>query len=151
MHSQIATVCISGTLEQKLRACAAAGFDGIELFEADLVASPLEPEDVRAMAGDLGLSLDLYQPFRDFEGVDDDRPEENLRRARAKFTVMERLGIDLLLVCSNAGMATTGDDEVAVAKTSGGGWRCALGAHRLRGTGLGKARQHLRARLAARP
>ena len=29
----IATVCLSGTLEDKLAAAAAAGFDGVEIFE----------------------------------------------------------------------------------------------------------------------
>ena len=39
----IATVSLSGTLEEKLRAAAAAGFDGVEIFENDLIASPLSP------------------------------------------------------------------------------------------------------------
>ena len=37
MRRSIATVCLSGTLDEKLAAAARAGFDGIELFEADLV------------------------------------------------------------------------------------------------------------------
>ncbi len=41
MRRSIATVCLSGTLEEKLAAAAAAGFDGVELFENDLIASPL--------------------------------------------------------------------------------------------------------------
>ena len=43
MRRSIATVCLSGTLEEKLAAAAAAGFDGVELFEPDLIASPLAP------------------------------------------------------------------------------------------------------------
>jgi 4-hydroxyphenylpyruvate dioxygenase len=39
----IATVCLSGTLEDKLAAASAAGFDGIEIFEPDLIASPWAP------------------------------------------------------------------------------------------------------------
>jgi len=31
----IATVCLSGTLAEKLEAAAAAGFDGVEIFEAE--------------------------------------------------------------------------------------------------------------------
>ena len=45
----------------------------------------------------------LYQPFRDFEGVDDQQLADNLRRAEAKFALMQRLGIDTILVCSNVG------------------------------------------------
>ena len=69
MRTGIATVCLSGTLREKMQACAIAGFDGIEIFEQDLVTSPLSPEEVRKMAADLGLTLDLYQPFRDFDSV----------------------------------------------------------------------------------
>ncbi|GAA4779720.1 sugar phosphate isomerase/epimerase and 4-hydroxyphenylpyruvate domain-containing protein [Microbacterium gilvum] len=112
MRTSIATVCLSGTLEEKMHACAAAGFDGIEIFEQDLVVSPLSPEEVRALAARLGLSLDLYQPFRDADGVTEDVFEENLRRAEAKFRLMNRLGIDTMLVCSNVATITIHDDDV---------------------------------------
>src|SRR3954451_20123914 len=94
----IATVCLSGALEEKLEAAAGAGFDAIELFENDLIGSHLHPADVRERCAQLGLEIALYQPFRDFEGV----PQSDLRRAEAKFAVMEELGAALLLVCSNA-------------------------------------------------
>ena len=70
MRTSIATVCLSGTLTQKMQSCADAGFDGIEVFEPDLVAAPQSPEEIRALADRLGLTLDLFQPFRDAEGVD---------------------------------------------------------------------------------
>lgn len=113
MRTSIATVCLSGTLEEKLHAAARAGFDGVEIFEQDLIVSPLSPESVRSLSADLGISLDLYQPFRDFEGVDDSQFEINLRRARAKFELMERLGIQTMLLCSNAATATNSSDEQA--------------------------------------
>lgn len=116
MRTCIATVCLSGGLEEKLHAAAAAGFDGVELFEADLVASPLSPAEVRALAERLGLALDLYQPFRDFEGVTEDLLADNLRRAEAKFSLMSELGIDTMLVCSNVGSATREDEQVAAAQ-----------------------------------
>jgi 4-hydroxyphenylpyruvate dioxygenase len=110
MRTGIATVCLSGTLKEKMQACAIAGFDGIEIFEQDLVTSPLSPEDVRKMAADLGLTLDLYQPFRDFDSVTEDLLSANLRRAGAKFRLMSRLGMDTILVCSNVATATIDDD-----------------------------------------
>jgi 4-hydroxyphenylpyruvate dioxygenase len=110
MRTGIATVCLSGTLKEKMQACAIAGFDGIEIFEQDLVTSTLGPEDVRKMAADLGLGLDLYQPFRDFDGVTPDLLKANLRRAEAKFGLMSRLGMDTILVCSNVATATIDDD-----------------------------------------
>jgi len=113
MRTSIATVCISGTLEDKMLACARAGFDGIEIFEQDLLVSPLSPEEIRARADRLGLTLDLYQPFRDFEGVEEAALLENLRRAEAKFRLMNRLGIDTMLLCSNVGTATIDDDGLA--------------------------------------
>ena len=109
MRRSIATVCLSGTLEEKLEAAAAAGFDGVELFENDLIASPLPPGEVRRRADALGLSIDLYQPFRDFEAM----PELDLRRAEAKFELMEALGAPTMLVCSNVSPQAIDDDELA--------------------------------------
>ena len=116
LRTSIATVCLSGTLEEKMQACARAGFDGIEIFEQDLLVSPLSPQEIRDMAASLGLSLDLYQPFRDFEGVSEEQLEDNLYRAEAKFRLMTSLGMDLMLLCSNVGTATIDDDEVAASQ-----------------------------------
>jgi 4-hydroxyphenylpyruvate dioxygenase len=113
MRTGIATVCLSGGLDEKLAAAARAGFDGVELFEPDLIASPRSPDDVRLRAAELGLSIDLYQPFRDFEAVDPDRLARNLRRAEAKFDVMERLGATTMLVCSNVSPDAIDDDDLA--------------------------------------
>jgi 4-hydroxyphenylpyruvate dioxygenase len=113
MRTSIATVCLSGSLTEKLRACAAAGFDGVEIFEPDLVAAEESPEEIRALTGRLGLTIDLYQPFRDAEGVTDDVMADNLRRAEAKFALMNRLGAELMLVCSNVATATIDSDEVS--------------------------------------
>jgi len=118
MRTGIATVCLSGTLREKMQACAAAGFDGIEIFEQDLVTSSLSPEEVRSMAADLGLSLDLYQPFRDFDSVPEELLAANLRRAEAKFRLMSRLGMDTILVCSNVATASIDDDELRAAQLS---------------------------------
>ena len=112
MRTGIATVCLAGTLREKMQACATAGFDGIEIFEQDLITSPLSPEEVRKMAADLGLTLDLYQPFRDFDSVPEDLLAANLRRADAKFRLMSRLGMDTILVCSNVATASIDDDAL---------------------------------------
>jgi 4-hydroxyphenylpyruvate dioxygenase len=114
MRTSIATVCLSGTLEEKLRAAAAAGFDGVEIFEQDLTVSPDSPESIAARAAELGLSLDLFQPFRDFEGVSEEQFSANLKRAEAKFRLMGRLGMSTILLCSNVATATIDDDDVVV-------------------------------------
>jgi 4-hydroxyphenylpyruvate dioxygenase len=111
LKTAVATVCLSGTLEDKLVAAAAAGFDGVEIFEPDFIASPWPAAELRARCADLGLSIDLYQPFRDFDADDPAVLEANLRRAERKFDVMERLGTDLILVCSSVSPHALDDDD----------------------------------------
>jgi 4-hydroxyphenylpyruvate dioxygenase len=116
VRTAIATVSLSGALDEKLRAAAGAGFDAVEIFEPDLIGSPLSPGEVRGLAAELGLEIAMYQPFRDFEGVADDALQANLRRARHKFAVMAELGTDLLLVCSTVAPGTSGDPALAAAQ-----------------------------------
>lgn len=116
VRKAIATVSVSGTLEEKLAAIAAAGFDGVEIFENDLVNSFLSPQQVRHLATDLGLRVELYQPLRDVEAVPADLFARNLRRAERKFDVMEQLGADLLLVCSNVSPVSVDDDALAASQ-----------------------------------
>jgi 4-hydroxyphenylpyruvate dioxygenase len=113
MRKSIATVSLSGTLPEKLAAAAQAGFDGVEIFENDLIHCPLAPEAVARQAADLGLSIDLYQPLRDVEAVPQDLLKRNLRRAERKFELMRRLGATLLLVCSNVSADAADDDALA--------------------------------------
>jgi 4-hydroxyphenylpyruvate dioxygenase len=112
----IATVCLSGTLEDKLTAAAAAGFDGVEIFENDLIASRRSPSEIRRLCADLGLTIDLYQPFRDFEAVPPDVLQSNLRRARRKFDLMAELGVDTVLVCSSVSPDAVDDDDLAASQ-----------------------------------
>lgn len=118
MRTSIATVSLSGSLTEKLTAAARAGFDGVEIFENDLLASPLTPEEIRARTADLGLSIDLYQPMRDIEAVPQDEFARNLRRARHKFELMRRLGADTVLVCSSVSPLAVDDDALAAAQLS---------------------------------
>ena len=67
----IATVALSGTLPDKLEAAAAVGFDGVEIMESDLLTFDGSPSDVRRICDELGLAIELYQPFRDFEAMPD--------------------------------------------------------------------------------
>lgn len=60
---------------------------------------------------DLGLTIDLYQPFRDFDSVDPQRLAATMRRAEQKFAVMEALGTDLILVCSSVSPDAVDDDD----------------------------------------
>ena len=63
MKTSIATVSLSGNLTEKLTAIAAAGFDGIEIFEQDFIASDFSPAEVGRMAGAAArLALDPAVP-----------------------------------------------------------------------------------------
>jgi 4-hydroxyphenylpyruvate dioxygenase len=116
VRKSIATVCLSGTLGNKLEAIAAARFDAVEMFENDLIYCNDSPRAIAAMAADLGLGIDLYQPFRDFEGVPDALFRRNLDRAERKFDTMAALGAPMLLLCSNVATAANADRPRAVAQ-----------------------------------
>jgi sugar phosphate isomerase/epimerase len=51
----IATVALSGSLDEKLRAIAGAGFDAVEIFENDLLTFNGSPRDVGQLCCDLVL------------------------------------------------------------------------------------------------
>ncbi|UUQ66828.1 bifunctional sugar phosphate isomerase/epimerase/4-hydroxyphenylpyruvate dioxygenase family protein [Pseudomonas fuscovaginae UPB0736] len=114
MQRSIATVSLSGTLPEKLDAIGAAGFDGVEIFENDLLYYDGSPREIRQRCADLGIAITLFQPFRDFEGCRRDRLARNLERAERKFDLMQELGTDLVLVCSNASADSLGDQQILV-------------------------------------
>ena len=115
MRTSIATVSISGDLREKLEAIAAAGFDGVEIFESDLLTYGATPAEVGRMARDLGLEITLFQPFRDFEGLPEPMRSRAFERARRKFELMGELGTDLMLVCSSVSPAALGGIDRAAA------------------------------------
>ncbi|ANS43059.1 bifunctional sugar phosphate isomerase/epimerase/4-hydroxyphenylpyruvate dioxygenase family protein [Serratia inhibens] len=114
MFRSIATVSIAGTLPEKLEAIAAAGFDGVEIFENDLLYYPGKPADIRRLAQELGLAITLFQPFRDFEGGPRDRLAANLERVRRKFALMQELGCDRMLLCSNVAPDCSAEIELQI-------------------------------------
>ncbi|MEJ5220339.1 TIM barrel protein [Cognatishimia sp. D5M38] len=101
MKTSIATVSISGNLREKLAAIAAAGFDGIEIFEQDFIADEASPREIGNMIRDHGLEITLFQPFRDFEALPEPYRAKAFDRAERKFDVMQELGTDLILICSS--------------------------------------------------
>lgn len=115
MRNGIASVSLSGTLEDKIRAAAAAGFDEVEIFDTDFLASPLSAREVRALIADLGLTCSLYQPFRDLEGMPEPLRARRFERVRQKFAVMAELGCDRLLLCSNCSPLSTFDRPRVIA------------------------------------
>ena len=109
MKTSIATVSISGSLEGKLRAVAEAGFDGVEIFENDLLGFQGSPRDVGRIIRDLGMRCTLFQPFRDLEGMPPEQRARAFERMERKFDVMADLDTDLILLCSNCSPLAVAD------------------------------------------
>lgn len=116
MRRSIATVSLSGPLEEKLEAIAAAGFDAIELFENDFLHYRGSARDLGRLAAGLGLGIDLYQPLRDFEGMPDALFARSLERAERKFDLMQDMGCPLVLCCSNTSPQSLGDASRSAAQ-----------------------------------
>lgn len=116
LRRSIATVSLSGVLADKLAAAAAAGFDGIEVFDNDLVASPLSPAEVAARCADLGLRVELFQPVRDVEGVAPPDFPAVVRRVARKLDVAAALGAPAVLLCSNVQPDAIDDPELSAAQ-----------------------------------
>src|SRR5947207_11053967 len=113
-ETSIATVCLSGTLSEKLEAIAHAGFDAVEIFENDLIQFDGTPTDIRLLCQKLGLRISMYQPFRELEGlVNPTIRKRTFERLERKLQLMKELGTDLLLLCSNIGDCS-GDVEIIV-------------------------------------
>lgn len=115
MKTSIATVSISGTLPEKMQAAAAAGFQGIEIFENDLVQFDGSAADIRQLAADLQLEIIALQPFRDFEAMPEPYRTQNFYRAQKKFELMHELGTKKLLICSNVSPHLINDKARAAA------------------------------------
>lgn len=115
MKTAIATVSIAGDLAEKLGAIAAAGFDGVEIFENDFLAFDRSPKDVGQLVRDHGLEISLFQPFRDFEGMPEPQRSRTFERAKRKFELMREMGADLVLICSSVSPIALGGIDRAAA------------------------------------
>lgn len=115
MKFSIATVSLGGGLAEKLAAITAAGFAGVEIFEADVLAHEGSPAEIGRMVRDHGLEIIAFQPFRDFEGMPEPQRSRGLERAKRKFALMNELGARDILVCSNVSPLSLGGIDRAAA------------------------------------
>lgn len=113
--TSIATVSLSGDLAEKLQAIAAAGFDAVEVFENDFLTFDGGPREVGRMVADLGMRISAFQPFRDFEGMPEPLRARGFARAERKLAIMNELGTDLMLICSNVSPQALGGIDRAAA------------------------------------
>ena len=117
-----ATVSVSTpshSLEEKLKAIAAAGFQGIELGFPDLLSfasknlgrdvGPQEFEvlcsaskEVKRLCEELRLKIVMLQPFANFEGwkPQSEERKDAFKRAKGWIKIMEAVGTDMLQVRS---------------------------------------------------
>ena len=58
---------------------------------------------------DSGMRCTLFQPFRDLEGMPPEQRARAFERMERKFDVMEELGTDLILLCSNCSPLAVAD------------------------------------------
>ena len=113
MRRSIATVSLSGTLNEKLTAVANAGFDGVEIFDQDLLCSLWTPRRIRERCDELGLKIEMLQPFRDLEGMTEAQHARAMRRFEGKLDIMAELGTDLILVCASCQPDAIDDDDLS--------------------------------------
>ncbi|CCJ76029.1 sugar phosphate isomerase/epimerase [Cronobacter muytjensii] len=109
MLRSIATVCVAGTLPEKLRAIAQAGFDGVEIFEPDFTAWGESPARLAALCQELGLTIFLFQPLRNIEGAPPQQWPQTRDRACRTFEAMCEMGCRDLLLCSNLAAQSSAD------------------------------------------
>lgn len=100
MRTSISTLSVADTLEDKLTAFSAAGFDGIELAERDLTVEGGTTDEIGRLVRDHGLQIDLFRPSFEIEGPPDDLRSRLLDRIELRFDVMEALGAELMLIDS---------------------------------------------------
>ena len=113
MRRSIATVSLSGTLNEKLTAAANAGFDGVEIFDQDLLCSLWTPRRIKERCDELGLKIEMLQPFRDLEGMTEAQHARTMRRFEGKLDIMAELGTDLVLVCASCQPDAIDDDHLS--------------------------------------
>ncbi|MDP5220215.1 TIM barrel protein [Ruegeria sp. 2205SS24-7] len=114
----IATTSVPGDLMTKLDVIAASGFSGIELYEPDLTGFPGRAAEVAGKARDLGLSIDVLQPFHEFEGLAGAERAAAFIRLDQKLALMQALGAKTLLVGANTRANASPDRDTLVADLS---------------------------------
>ncbi|KAK6465955.1 xylose isomerase-like protein [Scheffersomyces coipomensis] len=107
-RTSIATICLPGTIKQKLLAIHNSGFDGVELMFNDL--NEIDPHELKQYADSLNLKIVLLQPIRNLEGWDDEVIfEQKLHELEQVFQTMQILNTNVLLICSNVDTQSSGD------------------------------------------
>lgn len=108
------TITLSGPLEAKLEAIAAAGFSQVMLKANDLVGHPQGWEAAVRAVHASGLRGTGFQVLRDFEGLSGRLHHYKVDIAKMMLEMCAALGCKVLLACSSTSVHATSDlDKIA--------------------------------------
>ena len=103
------TNTLAGTLEEKLRAAKAAGFEAIVLSGGDLVSHPDGLDVAVELVNGSGLRVSAFQMLHDFEGLSGHMLDYKIDIARSLFDMMRFVDAPLLIVASTTSPHASGD------------------------------------------
>ena len=113
MIKAISTTSIGGRLSGRLTAAVEAGFNGIEFFHSDCVASGYSFRQIGNIVRDLGITSVALQPFRGFEGERGESLQQGLAHFRQFLDSASDLGATVVVMCANENVTACGPDEAA--------------------------------------
>jgi sugar phosphate isomerase/epimerase len=103
------TITLAGSLETKLAAIKAAGFDQVMLSARDIVGHPGGVKAAVACVKDSGLRPTGFQVLRDFEGLSGHLHDYKVDIAKAMLEMCAALDCKVLLACSSTSRHATQD------------------------------------------
>ncbi len=103
------TITLAGSLESKLGAIKAAGFDQVMLSARDIVGHPGGVQEAVAAVKASGLRPTGFQVLRDFEGLSGHLHDYKVDIAKAMLEMCAALNCKVLLACSSTSRHATQD------------------------------------------
>jgi sugar phosphate isomerase/epimerase len=105
------TITLTGSLEAKLQAMRAAGFEQVMLMARDLVSHPQGVPGATAALRASGLRPTGFQVLRDFEGLSGPLHAYKVDVAKAMLKMCADTGARVLLACSSTSKHASDDPE----------------------------------------
>ena len=103
------TISLAGTLDAKLRAIRAAGFDQVMLSARDVGGAAGGLDSAIKVVRASGLRVTGFQVLRDFEGLDGHLHEYKVDIAKSMIEMCAALGCRVLLACSSTSQHASTD------------------------------------------
>jgi sugar phosphate isomerase/epimerase len=108
------TISLAGSIEAKLAAMKAAGFEQVMLKANDLVGHPGGLQAAAAVCKASGMRPTGFQVLRDFEGLSGHLHDYKIEIAKSMLRMAHSLGAPVLLACSSVSAHATEDlDKIA--------------------------------------